>query len=250
TFHDREPRPPGVGPHAVDGVAMPIVERLSHDGMLSEYWSKRLLASFGIPVPQGGMATTLEQAMHVAEDLGYPVAIKATAPHLMHKTELGLVRLHVADAADLRRACEDLWTRGQAHLTALHPGALEGVLIEQMVLSGVEVVIGARRSEFGPVVMFGAGGVLAELIADTSHRLAPLSDDEALAMVRETRAGRLLAGYRGAPLDVRAVARVLQQVVRLVGDLGEFVEAVDINPVMVTTGGLCAVDAVVYGRRA
>jgi acyl-CoA synthetase (NDP forming) len=224
-------------------------ERLTRDGTLSEAWSKRLIAAYGVPVPDGGVATTVVDALRIAAEIGYPVVAKATSPDLTHKTDLGLVRLSITDAGGLRAAFTDVQERADAHVRAAGLRPLEGILIERMTPAGVEVVVGARRSEFGPIAVFGAGGVLTELVADTSVRLAPLGRDEAAAMVSETRIGRLLHGYRGGPTyDVDALARLLRQVAALLGDFEDVVDAVDVNPVLMTPGGPVAVDAVVFGR--
>jgi acetyltransferase len=227
----------------VPAAATQPVERLRSTGALSEHWAKQLLAAYGIPVTRGGIARTSEEAERLAAELGYPVALKAASPRLLHKTERGLVRLGVRDAGELRATFAALWQRAEACLDA-DLATLEGVLVQEMVPLGVEVIVGARNTEFGPVVIFGAGGLLAELVQDTSVRLAPVSEAEARMMIAETRVGRLLGGMRGqAPIDVASVARVIVQVSRLAGDLGDALAELDVNPLIVSTNGVVAVDA-------
>lgn len=244
-----QPAPPVAAGHRSPPEAQALADRIARDGALSEHWSKRLLASYGISVPEGGLASTREEATHLADVVGYPVAMKAVSPHLSHKTELGLVRLGVASTSELHRAFEALWGAATAHHRPHRNGALEGILVEHMATPGVEVILGARRTAFGPVVMFGAGGVLAELVQDTSLCLAPVFEDDALRMIGETRVAKLLEGYRGRePLDRAAVAKALTNLSRLILDFAEVITEIDVNPLVVTATGVIAVDALVTGR--
>jgi len=203
-------------------------EHLARDGALSEYDGKRLLAAYGVPVVEGALATNAARANDIARELSYPVVMKANAPGIAHKSERGLVRLGV--------------TEDQVASVFAELG--ERVLVERKAAPGVELIIGARATPFGPVIMVGAGGVLAELVRDTRLRLAPLAHDEALDLLAETRVWPLLEGYRGRPrCDVDAVCAVMVAVSRMVCDLelGEL----DINPLLVYERGVVAVDALV-----
>jgi len=216
-------------------------------GSLSEVEGRRLLASYGIPGPKEAVATTAEEAIEVARHIGFPVALKVLSPDIQHKTEIGGVRVSLGDEAAVGTAFREVMGATRQH----HPQArLEGVVIQEMVpADAVEVILGVLRDpDFGPVVVFGSGGVLVELLEDSSLRLPPLSREEALEMIHETRGVRLLQGFRGRPpADVDALADALVRLSQLAVDLGDLIVALDINPLMVLPAGqgVRAVDALV-----
>jgi succinyl-CoA synthetase beta subunit len=189
-------------------------------------------------VPDGDVAHSLEEARAIAHRLGYPVAMKACGPDVTHKSDLGLVRLNVTDVRE--------------HFDALRSASVStggGVLIERMLPYGVELILGARVTEFGPVVLVGAGGVLAELVDDTQLALAPIDVETARELIGRTRAARLLAGYRGdAAGDVDAAARRLARLSELICDLEDIVAEIEINPLIVTATGTHVADALVRRR--
>lgn len=229
-------------PSSAQAGVQPLVDRLTAAGALSEHAGKRLLRAYGIPVPAGGLATTAAAAVELAREAGYPVVMKAASPRLTHKTELGLVRLGLADASAVREAFDGLWRDAVARLGA----DLEGILVERMVAPAAEVIVGARASDFGPVAVFGAGGVLADLLGDVAVHLAPVSEDDALRMIDATRVGRVLGGYRGGPaFDVAAVARTVAAVSRIAADLGAALAELDVNPLAVLPDGVAALDCLV-----
>jgi acyl-CoA synthetase (NDP forming) len=178
------------------------------------------------------VARGCEAAVAAAAELGYPVAVKLAAPGI-HKSDRGGVRLDIADEAQLRTVAAELG------------GAVEEqLLLQPMAAAGTEVIVGAvQHEQFGPVVMLGAGGVLADLLGDRTFRLAPIASDEAEAMIGELKLAKLLDGYRGRPVVSRAaLADVVARVAMLVDDLPEVAE-LDLNPLICTADGLCAVDA-------
>jgi hypothetical protein len=172
---------------------------------------------------------------------GGPIALKLDAVDVAHKSELGLVRLGLADDATIRGAARDLLDAGRAH--GLHA---RGLLVEPMGSPGVELIVGLRRdASFGPAVVVGLGGVLTEVLDDVSIRLAPVDQDTALAMLDELRGHRILDGVRGsAVVDRDAVAAMIVAISRLGGARPEIVE-VDLNPVLASASGAIAVDALV-----
>ncbi|MGQ9584541.1 MAG: acetate--CoA ligase family protein [Anaerolineae bacterium] len=216
-------------------------------GSLSEVEGRRLLVAYGIPGPQEAVAATPEGAAQVARQIGYPVVLKVHSPDIQHKTEIGGVRVGLREDGDVIRAFQEVMEAARSH----HPQArLEGALIQEMVPSdAVEVILGLLRDpDFGPVVVFGSGGILVELLKDSSLRLPPLSHREALEMIRETRGARLLEGFRGRPpADVQALADALVRLSQLAVDLGDRIAALDVNPLMVLPEGhgVRAVDALV-----
>jgi acetyltransferase len=196
-------------------------------------------------MPNERMVGTAAEAEAAAQDIGFPVVLKGVSAALLHKSDAGLVILDIADAVGVRQAVATLIARTNA-LKA----PLDGILVAQQVSGGIETVLGLKRDvEMGPVVMFGLGGIYVELFNDVSFAPASLDHERARAMVRETRAGRLLAGFRGGkPGDEEALCRALVSLGRLARDLGDVIEAVDINPFVVCERGALALDGLVVLR--
>lgn len=191
-----------------------------------------LLQAYGIPLAASEMAQSPLQAAEAAARVGYPVALKAIAPALTHKTDVGLVRLNLATATDVRRAAE-------AMVAGVAGRELEGLLVQRMVVAGTEMIVGVTIDpQFGPVLALGSGGVLVELLDDVVLRLPPLTLAEARAMIRETRSWPLLHGFRGRPpAHVDALAQLLVDVARLAVGERDRVRGLDLNPVMVLPQG-------------
>ena len=198
--------------------------------VLNPQVAAEVAAAYGITVPASALAATAKEAEELAARLGYPVAVKRVAPGLVHKADVGGVALDLGNAEEVRAAFAGL----------VGPG--EHGMLQQMVQGGVEVIAGGHRDrQFGPLVMFGLGGAYVEILQDVAFRLAPLGRAEALDVIAETAAGRLLAGVRGRPpCDVNAVADALQRVAQLMTDLPQVAE-VDLNPLIVSTDGAGAV---------
>ncbi len=209
--------------------------------ILLEPEAKGLLKSIEVPVPPYEVVRDIEEAQKKAERLGYPVVLKVISPDITHKTEAGGVCTGITDEEALKKA----WMEMVLKVAHKRPGArIEGFVVEKMVKRGVEVIVGTIRDEqFGPVVMFGTGGIAVELFKDVSYRLAPVSLEGAHDMMREPKGFVLLNGYRGAPpCDVEALAHTLVKVSRLLCDLKEL-EGFEVNPLVVYEQGVIAVDA-------
>ncbi|RIV82630.1 CoA-binding protein [Aurantiacibacter xanthus] len=204
-------------------------------GNLPEHRAKALLHDIGVPVPQSGLARTIEEATAIAAAIGYPVALKAQAEHLLHKTEAGGVELMLADEAALRAA----WDRMSASVgRALNGAALDGILIEQMAPAGVEMIVAARRDpDWGVVVMVGMGGIWAEAMRDFCLFPADLAEQDIKAELRRLRAAPVLTGGRGRPacdLDALVeVAALVGAALRAEPSLRE----IEINPLRVYEQG-------------
>ena len=216
-------------------------------GSLSEVEGRRLLLDYGIAGPREALAESAGEAVNAARRLGYPVVLKLVSPDIQHKTEIGAVRTGLADDAAVAAAFREVMAAAQEKRPAAR---LEGVLVQEMISAdAVEVMVGVLRDPgFGPLVVFGSGGVLVELLQDTALRLAPLSRRDAEEMVAETRLAHLLQGFRGRPAaDSEALFDALLRVSRLALDLGDLVAAIDINPLMVLPQGhgVRAVDVLV-----
>jgi acetyl coenzyme A synthetase (ADP forming)-like protein len=215
--------------------------RLAEDDALG------LLATYGIPVARGELARGAEEAVTLAERMGWPVVLKIVAPAIVHKTEVGGVRVNLGDAEEVRRAHDQI----MADARAAHPEAeITGVLVQPMVQSGRELIVGMTRDPaFGPLVMFGLGGILVEVLHDVTFGLAPLDRQDARRMMREIRGARLLDAVRGlAPADRGALEDVLLRISRLAIDFPEITE-LDVNPLMAMPRGAVAADARVMLRR-
>jgi acetate---CoA ligase (ADP-forming) len=202
------------------------------EGTLAEHRAKALLAASGLAVPPSHLARSEDELDAIAAHLGFPLAVKIQSVDIPHKTEAGGVRLGIADAAALHRAYNDVLAAAKTHAARAR---IDGVLIERMAGPGVEVIVGIIRDPaFGPVVMVGAGGVTTELFHDTTYRLAPVGEAEALAMLRELRSAPLLEGFRGVPkVDVAALARLISQVSQLAAAGRDRIAELELNPVLV-----------------
>jgi acetyltransferase len=210
------------------------------NGPLPYELARSLLGYYGIPFPEGGLAGSAEEACSVAARIGYPVVLKTAKAGILHKTEAGGVILAIGDEAALRQACGRLAARFGA----------APVLVQRQLDQGLELLVGGRRDpEFGPVVLFGLGGILAELLRDVSLGLAPLDAREARAMLGEGRRAALLGGFRGQPAcDESALVAALTGVGELLAEHPAIVE-LDVNPLIARGAQVVAVDAlVIVGR--
>jgi acetyltransferase len=205
-----------------------------------------ILGAAGLPVEETHLAGSPEAAAVAAERLGYPVAVKIVSPDLSHKTDVGGVALDLASATAAETACREML--GRVHHAA--PGArIDGFAVQRMRGGGHEVLVGARRDAvFGPVVVFGLGGIWVEALGDVALRLAPISREDALEMIGELRGAPLLRGLRGGPAaDIDALVEVLLGVSALITEHADIRE-LDLNPVMVGAQGAVVVDArIVWG---
>ncbi len=217
-------------------------------GVIPEYRAKALLGPLGVAFPQGRFASSPDAAIAAADAIGYPVAMKAQASALSHKSDAGGVMLNLADADAVRAA----WDRIHASVAAYDPSiALDGVLIEVMGPRGVEMIVGGRNDpEWGAVVLAGFGGVTAEILADVRLFTPDMSHDEVVADLGKLKSAALLAGWRGAPaLDVAALADVIVTLARLLHGEPRLAE-LDLNPVMLypVGQGAIALDALILAQ--
>jgi acetyl coenzyme A synthetase (ADP forming)-like protein len=208
---------------------------------LSPPEAKRVCDAYGIPVPREGLATSAEEAAAIAEDIGFPVVLKIVSPDILHKTEAGGVLVGLASAEEVSGGFETIVENARAYDSGAD---IAGVQVQQMLSGGTEVLIGAVTDPtFGPVVTFGLGGILVEVMRDATFRLAPTSRADAIEMVDGIRAADVLRGVRGrAGVDRFALAAVITAVSELVADFPEITE-VDLNPVLAREDGAVAVDA-------
>jgi acetyltransferase len=202
---------------------------------------RRVLETYGVWAPADKVVTNPEEAGRFAAELGFPVALKLASSDILHKTEVGGVLLDVPDEAAAREGFRTIVRRA----LAAHPQAeIRGVQVQQMVRGGQEVIIGMKRDPvFGPLLMFGLGGVYVEALGDVSFRLAPLSRQDAEAMIDEVRSSKLLSGLRGAPVaDRPALVETILRIAQLAADCPEIAE-LDVNPLIVLPEGQGALAA-------
>lgn len=202
---------------------------------ISEPEGHEILAAYGLPVPRFRLCKTLGQAVTAAKELGYPVVLKIVSPHILHKTEFGGVKVGISDEAGLRREYPSVLEA----VKAKKPDAdIWGVLVQQMAPKGTETIIGMKRDpSFGPLLMFGLGGILVEVLKDVVFRIAPINDLSAESMVTGIKAARILQGFRGEPpRDVPKTKECIQRLSQLVMDFPDFDE-IDINPLLVYEQG-------------
>jgi succinyl-CoA synthetase beta subunit len=220
---------------------MDLIETAIKQGQnaLSEFRSKQFLSAHGIPVTRESLAETSEEAVARAGEIGYPVALKACSPDLMHKTEKGLIRLNLRDEQDVRRAYENI--AGAADMP------LEGILVQEMISGQRELVLGLiRDAQFGPCVMLGLGGIMTEILKDTVFRVAPLSMADARDMTEEQKSKDIFGAFRGQEAaDLDTICRTLITL----GEIGlqnKAIQEIDINPLLINPKGrVKAVDALV-----
>ena len=222
-----------------------IVERHLRQGIreISESDSKEILEAYGFVTPNGAIATTSEQAANMADQIGYPVVLKIWSPDILHKSDVGGVRVGL----DNRRAVMDAFDLMMYRIPQQLPQAnILGVLVQEMCRKGKEVILGMHRDpHFGPLMMFGMGGTMVEVLKDVSFYLAPLTEEEAKQMLVDTKTYRILKGIRGEEgVDIEAIAEGLQRLSQLVTEFPEIKE-IDINPYIVGPAGTVpvAVDA-------
>ena len=201
-----------------------------------------VLAAYGIPVAVLRLATSVDAAVEIAAAITYPVVIKIASPDVIHKTDIGGVRVGIASESELRRVHEDMLRRVRA---AAPTARVSGVLVQQMVIqTGCETIVGMTRDpSFGPLVMFGLGGIFVESLGDVVFRMVPIGEADAVRMTTEIRAARVLDGVRGAPpADRAALAQIIRRIAQLSVDFPAIVE-LDVNPLLASDTGVLALDA-------
>ncbi|NUO07241.1 MAG: acetate--CoA ligase family protein [Candidatus Brocadia sp.] len=210
---------------------------------LGEVEAKQVISAYGFRIPKSILAASEQEAVQAAEEIGYPVVVKISSPDILHKSDFGGVIVGVKDAAEVRRLFSDITQKARR----LMPFAeIKGVLVQQMITGGKEVILGMSRDpQFGPLLMFGLGGIYIEVLKDVTFRIAPIGLNEAEEMIREIRSFPLLLGVRGErPADTDALVDNIIRLSQLVTDFPEIME-MDINPLIVFPegGGAMALDA-------
>jgi acyl-CoA synthetase (NDP forming) len=209
--------------------------------ILTEVESKQLLEEAGIPTARARLATSRDAAVQAARDIGFPVVLKVVSPQITHKTDVGGVKLDLKSPEEVAAAFDEIMAAARR---AAPDATIDGVSVQQMARPGIEVIVGVSTDpQFGPVIMFGLGGVLVEVLKDVSFRIIPIASRDARQMIREIKGFPLLEGYRGQdPADLAALESLLLRVSEFVEKQPE-VSELDLNPVFAYKDGALAVDA-------
>ncbi len=209
--------------------------------VLTEIESKRVLTEAGIPVAKAHLAQTAREAVQAAEETGFPVVLKIVSPDVTHKSDVGGVKLGLNSAAEVEAAFEQITASVKAHQ---QDARIQGAAVQKMAAQGTEVIIGMSKDpQFGPVLMFGLGGILVEVLKDVAFRIVPLEPRDARQMVREIKGFPVLQGVRGQPpADLEALEKLILQLSQFVEAHPE-IEELDLNPVFAYPDGALAVDA-------
>jgi acyl-CoA synthetase (NDP forming) len=224
-------------------VATTIIEQARKEGrtLLSEVESKQLLEGAGVPVAKSRLATSADDAASAARETGFPVVMKIVSPDIAHKSDVGGVKLGLEDEAAVRAAFDEMMKTVKGH----EPSArISGVAVQHQAPQGTEVIVGMTRDpQFGPVMMFGLGGIMVEVLKDVAFRIVPLEEPDASDMIREIKGYPVLQGVRGQPpLDEAALQQIILKVASFVEQHPEVAE-IDLNPVFAYPEGAVAVDA-------
>jgi len=214
---------------------------------LTEREAKEVLAAYGVPVVGEKLVQSAEEAVKAAQSLGLPVAIKVESPDLPHKTEAGVIRLNLKTADEVKTAYDAV----MANAGKVSPRPrLNGVLVQPMVPAGTEVMVGARIDPlFGPLIVAGLGGILVELMKDTSLDLAPVTCREAKAMLTRLKGKSVLTGFRGSePVDLDKLAEIIVRLSEFADDQRDIIAELDVNPLICSGGRIMAVDALIVKK--
>jgi len=223
--------------------------RAATNRTLTERESKEVLAAYGVPVVGERLVQSADEAAAAAKALGLPVALKVESPDLPHKTEAGVIRLNLKSEAEVKQAYEAVMAN--ANKVAPKP-RINGVLVQPMVPSGTEIMVGARIDpQFGPLIVAGLGGILVELLKDSAVDLAPVTRGEAAAMLQRLKGRRMLEGFRGSePVDQAQLADLVVRLSEFAADQQDLVAELDVNPLICAGSRIIAVDALIVKREA
>ncbi len=209
-----------------------IIEIARKDGRkkLLEHEAYEVLRLYEIPVPKAGLATNVDEALTIAKRVGFPIVMKIVSPDIVHKSDVGGVKVGISDEVAVLKSFNEI----MENVRLKAPNArVAGILIQEMVPSALEVIVGGTRDPtFGPVVMFGLGGIFVEILKDVSFRIAPVTRYDAISMIEEIKASKILDGYRGMPpRDKDALVDIIIKLSKLMEEVKEITD-VDLNPIM------------------
>ncbi|MEM1623010.1 MAG: acetate--CoA ligase family protein [Sulfolobales archaeon] len=214
-----------------------LIHKALEDGRnkLLEHEAYEFLKAYDLPVPKFGLASSADEAVELAERIGYPVVLKIVSPDIVHKSDVGGVKVNITSEPEVRKWFDTIMRNVKSKAPTAR---VSGVLVQEMVPQDLEVIVGSTRDPvFGPVVMFGLGGIFVEVLKDVSLRITPVTVYDAEEMINEIRASSILQGYRGAPpRDRKAIIDLIIKVGRIMDEVPEVTD-IDLNPVMVFPEG-------------
>ena len=220
-----------------------IFDQVKKEGrsILTEFESKKILKQAGISVVETKLAKTQKEAVSLSQKMGFPVALKITSPDVIHKSDSGGVKLSINSIAEVKKAYDEILKKVRKQ----YPDAIiHGVSVQKMALPGTEVIVGTSKDpQFGPVIMFGLGGIFVELLKDVSFRVIPVEQRDAQEMIKEIKGYPLLQGYRGKePANISALVEIILKISKLIEENPQIKE-LELNPILAYKNKAVAVDA-------
>lgn len=224
-------------------VKISLFEKAKREGrsILTEFESKKVLKQVGISVVEARLAKTQKEAVSISQKTGFPVVLKIISPDVIHKTDSGGVRLGLKNVSDIKKAYQEILEAVRKE----YPDALiHGVSVQKMVQPGTEVIVGTSRDpQFGPVIMFGLGGIFVEVLKDVSFRIVPVDRRDAEEMIKEIRGYPLLEGYRGKePANIPALVEMILKISNFINE-NPLIKELELNPIFAYRDRALAVDA-------
>ena len=215
--------------------------------VITEEVAKSILKSYGIKVPGYALVNSADQAAKAAKKLGFPLVMKVVSPQILHKTDVGGVKVGLDNVNDVKKTFNDMYKR----LSKKKGVQLKGILLEKMVPKGTELIIGLQNDpQFGPVIMVGIGGVLTEVFRDVAFRMLPITTSDAKSMLDELKGSKMLKGFRGSePIDINMLSKALVQIGKLGVDNASHFDSIDFNPIVVYPKSYAVVDAKIILRK-
>ncbi|MEK6907765.1 MAG: 3-hydroxypropionate--CoA ligase [Thermoproteota archaeon] len=209
--------------------------------VITEELSKSILKTYGVKVPPFALVTSAEEAVKQAKKIGFPLVMKVVSPQILHKTDVGGVKVGLDNVNDVKKTFKDMYGR----LSKKKGVEVKGILLEKMVPKGVELIVGIQNDpQFGPVIMVGLGGIMTEVMKDVAFRMLPISTSDAKSMLSELKGSALLKGFRGSEsIDTNMVAKMLVQIGKLGVENADYINSIDFNPVVVYPKSHFVVDA-------
>jgi len=209
--------------------------------VITEEKSKLILKKYKISVPKHSLVTSSQQAMQVAKKLGFPLVMKVVSPQILHKTDVGGVKIGIASIDNVKNTFDDMYR----NFSKKRGISIKGILLEKMVPKGLELIVGIQNDpQFGPVIMVGLGGILTEVFKDVAFRMLPITTSDAKSMLNELKGSKLLRGIRGnKPVNVNIIAKALVQIGKLGVDYVDYISSIDFNPLVIYSKSYNVVDA-------
>jgi acetyl-CoA synthetase (ADP-forming) len=220
-----------------------IFDQVKKEGrsILTEFESKKILKQAGIPVVETKLAKTQKEAVSFSQKMGFPVALKIVSPEVIHKSDSGGVKLSVNNASEVKKAYDEILKK----IKKQYPAAVvHGISVQKMARPGTEVIVGSSKDpQFGPVIMFGLGGIFVELLKDVSFRVIPVERRDVQEMIQEIKGYPLLLGYRGKePANIKALIEIILKISKLIEENPQIKE-LELNPIFVYRDKAVGVDA-------